>query len=232
MLLQFSVQDHPILNTQGHFSLFVPKANRAPVNAGALLYKRKFDFRRCLVMKYILKTEINSKGINVFCKERNGKSFTYFAKDDLNNICKVDKKWILSNQIDILNLGVGWNESLYPATNLRKRKKLPYGMVRCEACGEVVWEQNSDRFHKSGTNEDITICDNCDMCGHEGYVSCRGCDIPCWKKSNELYEVAGSGHSDYENLVCDEYLEYYNYCKNCEVYYHKDDGECPRCRKW
>ena len=70
MLLQFSVQDHPILNTQGRFSLFVPKANRAPVSAGALLYKRKFDFRRCLVMKYILKIEINSKGNNVFCKER------------------------------------------------------------------------------------------------------------------------------------------------------------------
>lgn len=182
-------------------------------------------------MKYNLKTEINSKGNKVFSKERNGKTFLYFAEKESGATQKVEKEWILKNKVDILNLGVSWDDRIYPTTDLRKRRKLPYGMVRCGACGEVVWEHNSYTFHKSGTDDNIIICNSCDKYGHNGYQSCRGCDEYCWKKGSELYEVASSGHSDYENLVCDEFLEYYNYCKNCEVYYHQDDDECPCCGK-
>ena len=113
-------------------------------------------------MKYILKTEVNAKGNKVFSKERNGKGFLYLAKNEAGVVSKVDKKWILNNQIDILNLGVSEDNAIYPATDLRKRKKLPYGMVRCGACGEVVWEKNSHNYHKNGTTfDDIIICDNC-----------------------------------------------------------------------
>lgn len=186
-------------------------------------------------MKYILKTEVNSKGNKVFSKERNGKGFLYLAKNEAGVVSKVDKKWILNNQIDILNLGVSEDNAIYPATDLRKRKKLPYGMVRCGACGEVVWENNSYTFHKNGTTyDDIIICDNCNRYGHDGYVTCRGCTInPCWVKSNKLYEVAGSGYNDdeNENLVCDEFIGNYNYCENCDVYYSDNYDRCPNCGK-
>ena len=183
-------------------------------------------------MKYILKIEVNSKGNKVFSKERNGKGFLYLVKDETGRIGKKDKSWILNNQIDILNLGVSEDNAIYPATDLRKRKKLPYGMVRCGACGEVVWEENSHNYHKNGTTfDDIIICDNCNSFGHDGYVACWGCTTnPCWVKSNKLYETAGSG-SESENLVCDEFLENYRYCEDCKVYYNREYSECPHCGK-
>ena len=184
-------------------------------------------------MKYILKTEVNAKGNKVFSKERNGKGFLYLAKNETGVVIKVDKKWILNNQIDILNLGVSEDNAIYPATDLRKRKKLPYGMVRCGACGEVVWENNSYTFHKNGTTcDNIIICDNCNSYGHDGFVTCRGCTTnPCWVKSNKLYEVAGSGYNDSENLVCDEFKGNYYYCEDCDVYYTDNYDRCPRCGK-
>ena len=65
-------------------------------------------------MKYILKTEVNENGNEVFSKERRGKGFAYLAKDEAGNIGIVDKNWILRNKDSIVNLGVDKNGSIYP----------------------------------------------------------------------------------------------------------------------
>ena len=179
--------------------------------------------------------DTTDSGNTVFLKEKKGREYIYLASEYTANgsshLRRMTKEEVIENKDFLTNVGVSGNR-IYPVTDLKNRKRLPEGMVRWGACGEVVWENNSYSFHKGGTDDDITICEKCDKYGHDGYQSCRGCCIPCWKKSNELYEVAGSCHSDFENLVCDEFLSNYNYCENCEIYYyHQDNNECPRCGK-
>lgn len=73
-------------------------------------------------MKYILKTEVNENGNEVFSKERRGKGFVYLAKDETGNIGVVDKNWILRNKDSIVNVGVDKNGSIYP-TEIKGKKK-------------------------------------------------------------------------------------------------------------
>ena len=65
-------------------------------------------------MKYVLKTEVNEKGREVFAKERRGKSYVYIAYDQNNKVGIVDKDWLLKNKDAIVNLGVDKNGSIYP----------------------------------------------------------------------------------------------------------------------
>lgn len=72
-------------------------------------------------MKYILKTEVNENGNEVFSKERRGKGFVYIARDEKGNYGIVTKDWILRNKNSIINLGVNKDDSIYP----RQIHKLP-----------------------------------------------------------------------------------------------------------
>lgn len=79
-------------------------------------------------MRYLLKTELNSNRNEVFCKERRGKSFVYFAEAENGKVGVVDKAWVIKNAADILNLGVCKNGAIYPVLsksfNITKKKSL------------------------------------------------------------------------------------------------------------
>jgi len=75
-------------------------------------------------MRFVLKTEVNAKGNKVFSKVRMGKEFIYLAKAEDGSIGEVDKDWVLSNQKNIVNLGVS-GDNIYPVTELDKRKRFP-----------------------------------------------------------------------------------------------------------
>lgn len=64
-------------------------------------------------MKYLLKTEKNENGNMVFSKQRKGKWYIYFVKNEKGEVATVDKKWILRNKNNIVNLGVDANENIY-----------------------------------------------------------------------------------------------------------------------
>lgn len=179
--------------------------------------------------------DTNDNGNTVFLKERKGNEYIYLAAEHTSNgsshLRRMTKEEVIANKDFLTNVGVS-GDKIYPITELRYRKRLPEGMVKCDACGEVIWENDSYSFHKYETNDDITICRKCEKYGHDGYVSCRGCSTyQCWVETTKVHETASSGYSDSENLVCDEFLENYSYCEDCEVYYHQDYSECPRCGK-
>lgn len=57
-------------------------------------------------MKYALKTEINENGNLVFSKQRYGKGYVYWVKDENGNIRQALKDWIIAHQNEIVNVRV------------------------------------------------------------------------------------------------------------------------------
>lgn len=71
-------------------------------------------------MKYILKTEKNENGNLVFSKQRYGKGYIYWVKDENGIINQVTKDWIMQHQAEITNVKVS-GDSIYA---VEKKKKI------------------------------------------------------------------------------------------------------------
>lgn len=196
-------------------------------------------------MRYVLKTEVNAKGNKVFSKVRMGKEFIYLAKAEDGSIGEVDKDWVLSNQKNIVNLGVS-GDNIYPVTELDKRKRLPDGMIRCAVCGKVLHEDDSVKVYNRDTDDFIRICRHCEANGgrvnKEEYICCHGCGTeatPCWIRKADVFEVAHIKGCPVDEqyygdaLVCKDNLSTeYAYCEHCKKYfplYPNYDGICPEC---
>ncbi len=74
-------------------------------------------------MKYLLRTEYNDNGNEVFVKCRSGKNIEYILDDTYGNYSRVSKEEIIKNKDNILNVGVSGN-SIHPV-----RSKEPYFII-------------------------------------------------------------------------------------------------------
>ena len=85
-------------------------------------------------MKYLLRTDLNDNGNEVFVKYKEGKIYKYFLKDMYGNTMTVDKEEIIRNKDNILNVSVSGD------TIRLVRSKEPFYIV------DVVSDKKNNRI--------------------------------------------------------------------------------------
>jgi len=85
-------------------------------------------------MKYLLRTDLNDNGNEVFVKYKEGNIYKYFLKDMYGNTTVVDKEEIIRNKDNILNVSVSGN------TIRLVRSKEPFYIV------DVVSDKKNNRI--------------------------------------------------------------------------------------